>query len=75
MNEKYILYIVCILIICLGVFVFMRPTIVSEKIRIFYSHYPIIKYAGVKQLSSRNAFVKSIGIVLVFLGVICLFSI
>lgn len=68
MIEKTFSYIVCILILCIGVYVVVRPVFVSEKIKKFYSNYPIIRYAGDKQLTSRSCFVRFLGIILIIIG-------
>jgi hypothetical protein len=75
MSENIFLRLACILIVCVGVYVFARPATISEKIKSFYSNYPIIRYAGEKQLTSRLGFVRFIGATLVIVGFICLFSI
>ena len=48
----------------------VRPDTVSKKIKRFYSNYPIIRYAGEKQLTSRSSFVKLLGIVFIILGLL-----
>lgn len=75
MVENNLLRLAGIVIACVGAYILLRPTIVAEKIKGFYSGYPIVKYAGEKRLTSRSAFVRAIGIVLIILGIICLFSI
>ena len=75
MAEKILLSLASILISCIGIFIFLRPVIVAEKIKNFYSNYPIIKYAGESSLTSRSGFMRVIGAVLFIVGIICLFSI
>ena len=75
MVEKNLLRLASILISCVGAYVCLRPESVAEKIKLFYSRYPIIRYAGKKQLTSRSIFVKLVGVVFVIVGIICLFSI
>jgi hypothetical protein len=75
MIEQYLLYLASILIACVGAYVCLRPAFVAKKIKVFYSGYPIIRYAGEKQLSSRTGLVRLVGIVLVIVGIICFFSI
>jgi hypothetical protein len=73
--EKEILRIISLFIVLGGLYIFLKPDIVAAKIKVFYSNYPLIRYAGEKQLTSRQGFVKSAGIVIIIIGLICLFSI
>ena len=75
MVEKNLFRLASILISCVGAYVCLRPASVAEKIKLFYSGYPIIRYAGEKQLTSRSSLVRLVGVVLVIVGIICLFSI
>lgn len=75
MFEKNLLRLASILISCVGAYICLRPASVAEKIKLFYSGYPIIRYAGDKQLTSRYGFVRLVGFVLVIVGIICFFSI
>jgi hypothetical protein len=75
MVEKIALHLASILILCVGIYVVARPVTVAEKIKSFYSNYPIIRYAGDKQLTSRLGFVRLIGVVLIVVGFLCYFSI
>ena len=75
MVEKNLLRLACILISCVGVYIWLRPELVAEKIQLFYSRYPIIKYAGKKQLTSRYSLIRLVGVVFIIVGIICLFSI
>jgi hypothetical protein len=75
MVEKDLLRLASILICCVGAYVWFRPAFIAEKIGHFYSRYPIIRYAGEKQLTSRSRFVRLIGLVVFVVGIICFFSI
>ncbi|MBN2179212.1 MAG: hypothetical protein JW743_07255 [Deltaproteobacteria bacterium] len=75
MIEKNLLRLASLLILLVGVYVYLRPSFVAEKIKSFYIKYPIIRYAGEKQLTSRPGFVKIIGIILVIVGIACIISI
>jgi hypothetical protein len=75
MIEKNLLRLASLLICCAGAYVSFRPKSIAEKIQHFYSRYPIIRYAGEKQLRSRSGFVRLMGIVLFIVGIFCLFSI
>ena len=74
MVEKSLLRLASILISCMGAYVCLRLASVAEKIKLFYSRYPIIRYAGEKQLTSRAGLMRLIGVVLVIVGIICFFS-
>ncbi len=74
MLEKNILRLVSILILCAGIYVCVEPASVAERLKSFYSTYPIIRYAGAKQLTSRTHFVRLIGIVLIIVGILCFLS-
>jgi hypothetical protein len=73
--ENIILRIFSLLLICLGGYVFFRPVVVSEKITKFYSNYPIIRYSGEKQLTSRPGLVRVVGAVIAVVGTLCLISV
>jgi len=73
--EKNLLRLASILISCVGAYVCFRPAFVAEKIKLFYSRYPIIRYAGEEQLTTRYNLVRLAGVVIVIVGIICLFSI
>lgn len=75
MYEKSFLRLASIAILCVGIYVIARPVAIAEKIKSFYSNYPIIRYSGEKQLTSRLGFVRLIGAVLIIVGLLCFFSI
>jgi len=68
MVEKIYILLGVILICCLGALLWFRPATVSEKLKSFYSTYPIVKYAGDKQHTARTGFVKLLGAVFIILG-------
>lgn len=70
--EKLLLKIVSILIIVFGIFLVTKPSIVVEKLKSFYSGYPIVRHAGERQLTSRPQFIIVAGIVFVIIGLVCL---
>ena len=72
MIEKNV---ICVLILLVGIYVFIRPADVAEKIRKFYSQYPIVRYAGSKQLTSRTVFVRLLGLVVIFFAIFSIFAI
>jgi len=63
-----------IFIIDVGTYLWSRPAKVAEKIKLFYSGYPLIRCARDRQLTSRPGLVRLVGVVLIILGVIGLFS-
>lgn len=69
---KYILKLVSIFIIIFGAFLTIKPNIVAKKLKSFYSRYPIVRYAGEKQLTSRPKFIVVLGIIIIFIGLLCL---
>jgi len=75
MTEKDILRLGSILILCVGIYVCLRPATVAKRIKAFYSSYPIIRYPGEKQLTVRPHFVVCIGIVLMLVAVLGFFSV
>jgi hypothetical protein len=75
MLEKDLLRLASVLICGVGMYLCLRPASVADKIKSFYSRYPIIRYAGEKQLTSRSAFVRLVGVVLIIVGIICLLSV
>lgn len=74
MFEKNALRMTSILILCVGIYVCARPADVAEKIKTFYSNYPVIRDAGAEQLTSRSIFVRILGVVIIILGLLCFFS-
>ena len=70
MNEKIILYFFAALITFGGFYIFLRPHIIASFLTKFYSNYPIIHYAGDKQLTSRPVFIRFVGIVIIFVGLV-----
>ena len=75
MSEEIVLRLASITISSVGIYVCARPASVAETIKRFYSQYPIIRYAGSKQLTSRSNFVRLFGVILVITGIFCFFSI
>lgn len=70
--EKYLLKFASICVIIFGIFLVVKPDIVVKKLKSFYSRYPIVRYAGEKQLTSRPKFIVVFGIIIIFIGLICL---
>lgn len=75
MSEENALRLASIVILSVGLYICARPASVAERIKKFYSQYPIIRYAGSKQLTSRSNLVRLFGVVLIIVGIICFFSI
>ena len=70
--AKYILRLISICIIAFGIFLIIKPSIIIQKLKLFYSRYPIIRYAGEKQLISRPQFVVILGIIIILIGILSL---
>jgi len=68
--EKFFLGAAALLIIGLGVYVMARPVFISDKLKKFYSNYPLVRYAGDKQLTGRSGLIRIAGVVLVILGIV-----
>lgn len=64
---------VCLLMIAFGLFVFRKPKYVSEKLKAFYSQYPLVRYAGERQHTSRPVFLQVFGLVFIIMGITFLF--
>jgi len=65
---------VALAIMVLGIFLILKPEIVARKLTTFYKNYPLIRYAGVRQLQTRTAFIVALGIVFVITGLLGLLS-
>jgi uncharacterized membrane protein HdeD (DUF308 family) len=74
-NSYVVLTLGAIGVIALGVFLVARPGRVSKALMTFYSKYPLVRYAGERQLTGRNAFVVALGIVLIVTGLVGLLGI
>lgn len=53
-------------------FLIWGPNIIVEKIKSFYSKYPLVRYAGEKQLTSRAPSIIILGILFVLIELFCL---
>jgi uncharacterized membrane protein HdeD (DUF308 family) len=73
--EIIFLGLLSILILCLGIYVVIHPVVASERIKRFYMNYPLIRYAGEKQLTSRPFLVRLVGIIIIILGSLCFFNV
>ena len=72
--EKIIVKWVCLILVLLGLFIIFKPNYVIEQVKKFYSNYPIIKYAGLKELTSRKVFIIIVGFIFIIIGVVYLFK-
>lgn len=61
-------------IMVFGFFIILRPGLIAQNLQKFYSRYPLVRYAGERQLRSRNPFVIILGIVIFIVGFIALLS-
>jgi hypothetical protein len=62
-------------IILLGAIIAAKPSFWSELLFKFYKDYPLVRYAGEKQLRSRNSFMFFLGILLIVLGLLGILSV
>ena len=67
-----LLDIFAIAIVIFGIFLIVRPKLAAEHLKRFYGRYPIIRYAGDRQLTTRPNFIIILGIIIVFIGIIAL---
>lgn len=70
MNEKVILYSLGALTTFGGSYIVVKPQPISSFLRTLYSNYPLVRYAGEKQLTSRPVFIRFFGIVIIFAGLV-----
>ena len=75
MIEKSLLIFASLLIAIFGLYVLFNPEIVGKKIRILYSNYPIVRYANKEQLTTRNIFLRIIGLLIIVVGLLGVISI
>lgn len=75
MYEKAFLLIASILIIIGGFYICLRPKTIGQFLKNFYGNYPLVQYAGEKQLTTRNIFVRLIGILFIAVGLACAISV
>lgn len=73
--EGNILRLIGILISAFGIFLLCKPALIADKLKSFYSNYPLVRYAGDKQLRSRPGLVRVAGVVFIAVGLICFFSV
>lgn len=57
-----------LVIIASGAYMIIRPSSFSNLIKSLYSKYPIIRYAGEKQLSARSGLIRFAGLVIILVG-------
>ena len=66
--ETAVRFLFSILILSLGSYIFIKPNTISKMVTRFYSNYPIIRYAGQKQLTNRPIFIRIFGIAIIMVG-------
>ena len=72
--EKLFLKLISAGIIIFGIFLVIKPNIVIGKLKNFYNKYPIVRYAGEKQLTSRPQFIIIFGIIVILVGILLIIS-
>ncbi len=65
-----VLNIISISIVLFGIFLILKSQIVSLKLKEFYLKYPLVHYAGEKQLTNRPVFIVMFGVVLIIVGIL-----
>ena len=55
-------------LITLGVLLIRRANTVATILKKFYLQYPLVRYAGDKQLTAREGFFVAFGVVLILIG-------
>ena len=58
------------LLILLGAYISLRPSVVAKQLQRFYSGYPLVRHAGGQQLTSRVGYVIGLGVTFIAIGVI-----
>ena len=53
---------------CLGLYLWMRPEAVFEKLKSFLGTYPLIRLAGENQHTSRTGYIRVLGVLFAILG-------
>jgi len=74
MSDSILFIFVSFAILTVGLYVLLRPQIVANKLRKLYGKYPLVYYAGDKQFNSRLFFIRLSGGVLIFVGLVVLYS-
>ncbi len=75
MSETLLKTIGALIPVGIGLLLVLKSGPVAEALRRFYSNYPLVRYAGQRQLKSRNSFVLILGVVLILLGMLGLLDI
>jgi hypothetical protein len=60
--------------VIMGLILVLKPEPFAAKLQRFYLAYPIIHYAGAKQLKSRPFWIVLFGITIIIVGCVGLFS-
>ena len=75
MSETVFQTMGALILVGIGLFLVLKPGRVAEALKGFYSNYPLVRYAGERQLKSRNSFILILGVALILLGMVGLLSI
>lgn len=62
------------IVLLVGFILFLKPSSSVRAIENFYKNYPLIRYAGKLGFSVRPIFARLIGMVLIMVGLIAIFS-
>ena len=69
-NMNTLPLIIGIAFILLGTYIIVRRRYVARVLREFYLQYPIVRYSGRSQLSSRPIYIIALGITFLVIGLI-----
>ncbi len=62
------------ILLCIGLFLIIRPNDSSKRLQQFYIKYPLFRYAGEKQLATRPSFMRLFGFTLIMLLILLIIN-
>ncbi|MFH2138365.1 MAG: hypothetical protein ABII88_07625 [Candidatus Omnitrophota bacterium] len=62
--------ILAIILVLFGIMIIIRHNKVAKVLEDFYKKYPFIRYASDKQFKMRPIFIISVGVTIIFIGII-----
>lgn len=69
MLENVILFVFLLGVFFLGVLCITKPNSVADSLRRFYSNYPLVRYAGHRQLIAKPLYIMILGAVFLLIVV------
>ena len=61
-------FVVSTIVLLFGIFVILRAQLIALKLKEFYLNYPVIRYAGEKQLTTSPIYIVVFGVILILIG-------